>query len=41
MLILGYKALFGLLVAVILNCETASEFGGIRGLEVGRWDGRG
>jgi hypothetical protein len=41
MLILRYKALFGLLVAVILNCETASEFGGIRGLEVGRWCERG
>jgi hypothetical protein len=28
MLIFRYKALFGLLFAVILNCETASSFGG-------------
>ena len=41
MLILGYKALFGLIFAVILNYETVSEFGGIRWFEVGRWCERG
>ena len=37
MLIFRYKALFGLLFAVILNCETASLFGGGTAGASGEW----
>ena len=38
MLVFRYNVLSVLLFVVILNCGTASEFGGIRGLEVMRLD---